>query len=62
MQSRLEHSDWIAGPECTVADIALYAYAHLASEGGLEPASFAAIGARLGRVEALPGHSPITEV
>jgi glutathione S-transferase len=47
-----------AGP--TVADLALFAYTHVAHEGGFEMGRFVAIAAWLGRVRALPGYVPIT--
>ena len=34
MERRLRDSDWLAGGEYSVADIALYAYTHKAHEGG----------------------------
>ena len=43
----------------TVADLALYAYTHVAHEGGFDLAPFPAVGAWLRRVAALPGHVPI---
>jgi glutathione S-transferase len=44
----------------TVADIALYAYTHVADEGGFDLAPYAAIRDWLERVRAQPGHVPIT--
>lgn len=53
------HSFLVA--ECyTIADIALYAYTHVAEEGGFELAGYPAIGAWLERVAAQPGHIEIT--
>ena len=43
----------------TIADIALYAYTHVAHEGGFDLSVYPAIGAWLGRVAAQPGHVPI---
>jgi glutathione S-transferase len=43
----------------TLADIALYAYTHVAGEGGFELGGYPAIRAWLGRVAAEPGHVPI---
>jgi glutathione S-transferase len=47
--------------ECySIADIALYAYTHVAHEGGFDLATFPAVRAWLERVAAEPGHVPIT--
>ena len=56
MERRLAGSDWLAGESYSVADIALYAYTHVAHEGGYELAAFPGIEAWLGRVAAQPGH------
>ena len=45
---------FICGDEYTVADIAIYAYVHCASEGGADPHDHGTIGAWLERVEATP--------
>jgi glutathione S-transferase len=44
----------------TLADIALYAYTHVADEGGFSLADYPAVRAWLDRVAAEPGHVPIT--
>ena len=43
----------------TIADLALYAYTHVADEGGFELARFPAIGEWLGRISSLPGYIAI---
>jgi glutathione S-transferase len=43
----------------TIADIALYAYTHVADEAGFELERYPAIGAWLARVKDQPGHIPI---
>jgi glutathione S-transferase len=43
----------------TVADIALYAYTHVAEEGGFSLEEYPAIRAWLDRVAAQPGHVAI---
>ena len=45
--------------QLTLADIALYAYTHVAHEGGFDLAAYPAIRAWLDRVAAEPGHVPI---
>ena len=59
MEKRLSASDWLAGSAYSVADIALYAYTHLAHEGGFDLAPYPGIGAWLKRVEAQPGYVPL---
>ncbi len=59
MERHLTGRDFFVGDRATVADIALYAYTHVADEGGFEIARFEAIGAWLERVRALPGYVPI---
>ena len=51
--------DWFVGDGMTLADIALYAYTHVAHEGGFELGRFPAVQAWLSRVAAMPGHVPI---
>jgi len=50
----LEGRDWLAGDGMTVADVALYAYTHVAGEGGFELERYPAIGAWLERIKLLP--------
>lgn len=59
MERHLTGCDFFVGDRATVADIALYAYTHVADEGGFEIARFEAIGAWLERVRALPGYVAI---
>ena len=60
LQHRLKDADWLAGSAFSVADISLYAYTHMAEDGGYDLAAFPAIGQWLNRVAALPGHIAIT--
>jgi glutathione S-transferase len=53
------HEFFVAG-RYTLADIALYAYTHVADEGGFSLESYPAIRAWLARVAAQPSHIPIT--
>ena len=59
MERRLASRDWLVGGGMTLADIALYAYTHVAEEGGFELSRYPAIGAWLDRVAAEPGHVAI---
>jgi glutathione S-transferase len=59
MERRLEGRGWLVNDTMTLADITLYAYTHVADEGGFDLASYPAIRAWLGRVAAEPGHVAI---
>jgi glutathione S-transferase len=59
MEGHLSGRDWFVGDGMTVADVALYAYTHVAHEGGFELGAYAAVQAWLERVAAQPGHVPI---
>lgn len=59
MERHLEREDWFGGEGFSIADIALYAYTHVAGEGGFDLSPFPAIQAWLARVSALPSHVPI---
>ncbi len=59
MDNHLATRKWFVGDSVTVADIALYAYTHVAHEGGFELEIFPAIEAWLARVAADPRHVPM---
>ena len=61
MERHLESRRFFVGDRYSIADIALYAYTHVAHEGGFELGRFPAILAWLGRVARQPGHIPITQ-
>lgn len=48
--------EFLVGEGYTIADIALYAYTHVAPEGGFELEPYPAINEWLARVKAQPGH------
>jgi glutathione S-transferase len=52
---------FFVGDSPTIADLALYAYTHVADEGGFELDHFPAIGEWLGRVSSLPGYISIVD-
>jgi glutathione S-transferase len=60
MERQLAAHTFFVGERYTIADIALYAYTHVADEGGFDLAPYPAVRAWLGRVAAQPGHVPIT--
>ncbi len=62
MEGHLEDRPFFVGDHYSIADIALYAYTHVADEGGFDLGRFAAVRAWLERVRAQPDHIPITRV
>jgi glutathione S-transferase len=60
MERHLGEREYLVGERFTVADIALYAYTHVAHEAGFEMSAYPAIDAWLRRVAAQPGHVAIT--
>ena len=61
MERHLSSRRFFVGERYTIADIALYAYTHVADEGGFDLGRFPAVRAWLDRVRAEPRHVPITE-
>lgn len=59
MERHLAGRSYFVADRFSVADIALYAYTHVAHEGGFELSRFPAIGAWLGRIAEDPRHIPI---
>ena len=60
MEAHLERHPFFVDGRYSIADIALYAYTHVAHEATLDLAPFPAVRAWLDRCAALPGHVPIT--
>jgi glutathione S-transferase len=60
MERHLATRQFLVADRYTIADIALYAYTHVAPEGGFVLEPYPAIRAWLQRVAAQPGHIPIT--
>lgn len=59
MDRHLAGRAFLVGDSVTLADIALYAYTHVADAGGFDLAAYPAVTAWLGRVAAQPGHIAI---
>jgi len=59
MERHLRDHEFFVGERFTIADIALYAYTHVAPEGGFELEPYPAVGEWLERVAAQPGIVPI---
>ncbi|MFL6733863.1 MAG: glutathione S-transferase family protein [Sphingomicrobium sp.] len=60
MDEHLATNDWFAGGAYSLADIALYAYTHVAREGEFDLGLYPAVLRWMDRVAAQPGHVPIT--
>ena len=56
MELRLQKGLFLVGNECTIADISLYAYTHVAGEGGFDLSRYPAILAWLKRIQSLDGY------
>ena len=61
MEAHLAGRTFLVGERFTIADIALYAYTHVAEEGGVPLGPHPAVRAWLDRVAAQPGHIAITD-
>ncbi|MGE8496790.1 MAG: glutathione S-transferase family protein [Pseudomonas sp.] len=56
MEKQLQRTPYLVGDDYSIADIALYAYTHVADEGGFDLSDFPAIRAWLERVASHPRH------
>jgi glutathione S-transferase len=61
MEQRLAHHPFLVGDRYTIADIALFAYTHVAQEGNFDLSRFPAIGNWIDRVQSQPSHIKITD-
>jgi glutathione S-transferase len=61
MEKHLSDRCFFIGERYTIADIALFAYTHVANEGGFDLTNFPAIQAWIERVQATPQHISITQ-
>jgi glutathione S-transferase len=59
MDEHLAGRDYFVGDRLSLADIALYAYTHVAGEGGFDLSACPAMGRWLALVEAQPGYLPM---
>lgn len=60
MDEHLAGRDWFVGDAPSLADICLYAYTHVAEEGGFALAPFPAVRAWIARIEGLDDYIAIT--
>jgi glutathione S-transferase len=61
MERHLEGRAYFVGDRCTVADLSLYAYTHVAEEGRFSLAGYPRIQSWLDRVRDRPRFTPITQ-
>jgi glutathione S-transferase len=59
MERHLADWEFFVGARLSLADIVLYAYTHVADEGGFDLEPYPAVRRWLERVAAVPGHVPI---
>ena len=59
MESHLKNCSFLVNERCSIADISLYAYTHVAHEGGFDLSGYPAIGQWMARIECLPGYQPM---
>jgi glutathione S-transferase len=59
LDDALAGGGWLVGGGMSIADISLYAYTHVADEGGFSLEPYPNVRAWLDRVAAEPGHVPI---
>jgi glutathione S-transferase len=57
LDAHLSERDWLVGDRCTIADVAVFAYTHVAGDAGFELDRYPAVAAWLDRVRALPGYA-----
>ena len=61
LEKRLQNHSFLVGDRYTIADIALFAYTHVAPEGNFDLTRFPAIHAWIQRIQTQPNHISITQ-
>ena len=59
IEGHLADHDWLVGDAFSIADISVYAYTHVAEEGGFDLAPYPGTRAWIGRVAGRPGYVPM---
>jgi len=59
LDGHLDGREWLVGDGFTIADISLYAYTHVADEGGFDLAQYPHVQGWIGRVASAPGYVPL---
>ncbi len=60
MEQHLSDNPFFVARRCSIADVALFAYTHVAEEGGFDLSRYPAIGAWIDRVLEQPGFTPMS--
>ncbi len=61
MDQKLSKSDYFAGDRFTIADIALFAYTHVADEGGFDVSPYSGVVDWIKRIRRRPGFIPMVK-
>ena len=61
MAAELDGRDWLVGKTVSLADICLFAYTHVAQDGGFDLSVWPSLRRWIARIESLPGFLPITQ-
>jgi glutathione S-transferase len=61
MDNHLSQHDWFVGNQCSLADVSLYAYTHVASEGGFDLSAYPSVQRWLDRFASQDHHLLITD-
>ncbi|KAF1011532.1 MAG: Disulfide-bond oxidoreductase YfcG [Pseudomonas fluorescens] len=59
MEKQLQLTPYLVGDRFSIADVALYAYTHVAHEGGFDLSAYPAVQAWIARVASHPRHVPM---
>lgn len=59
VEKGLEGNDYLVGGKLSIADIGLYAYTHVADEGGFDLSRFPNVNAWIERIAATPNYIPL---
>ncbi len=60
MEQHLQSRHFFVGEQASIADISLYAYTHVADEGGFDLGAYPSIGKWIKRMQVLPGYISMT--
>jgi glutathione S-transferase len=61
MERHLDAHEYFVAGRCSIADISLYAYTHVAHEGGFELSAYPGISAWIARIQRLDGYVGMTD-
>jgi glutathione S-transferase len=56
MEAHLDNRHFLVGKHCSIADISLFAYTHVAHEGGFDLSDYPLINGWIARIKSLPGY------